>query len=56
MANRLYPSLDESRGSGQADDDWDYAYDVDPKGNPKGCYEIELVVEKIKPPAWDLIS
>ncbi len=29
-----------------------FHYDLPPEHHPKGCYEIELVVEKIKPPAY----
>lgn len=35
-----------------ADNDCGYEYDLHPSRHPGGCYEIELVVEKIRPPAW----
>jgi SAM-dependent methyltransferase len=34
------------------DNDENYVYDDPPTLHPKGCYEIELVIEKITPPAW----
>ena len=34
------------------DNDDGYRYDADPNGHPWGCYEIELVVEKIAEPSW----
>jgi SAM-dependent methyltransferase len=37
-----------------ADNDLGYDYEADPDRHPSGCYEIELVVEKIAPPRWDL--
>lgn len=35
------------------DDDFDYS--VPPERHSSGCYEIELVIEKIRQPAWRLI-
>lgn len=35
-----------------ADNDQDYGYTVPPDHHPGGCYEIELVIEKIAPPTW----
>jgi len=35
-----------------ADNDAGYDYGVPLDAHPLGCYEIELVVEKITPPAW----
>jgi hypothetical protein len=37
-----------------ADNDFGYAYNLEPDHHPLGCYEIELVVEKIAAPAWSL--
>jgi hypothetical protein len=37
-----------------ADNDFGYAYDLEPNHHPAGCYEIELVIQKIAPPAWSL--
>jgi hypothetical protein len=37
-----------------ADNDFGYAYDLSPDHHPAGCYEIELVIEKINPPPWRL--
>jgi SAM-dependent methyltransferase len=37
-----------------ADNDLQYRYDISPEHHPGGCYEIELVIEKINPPAWRL--
>jgi SAM-dependent methyltransferase len=39
-----------------AENDAGYGYDVDPELPPAGCYEIELVVEKIAPPPWEMES
>lgn len=36
------------------DNDLFYDYSVLPDNHPVGCYEIELVLEKIEPPAWNL--
>jgi SAM-dependent methyltransferase len=36
------------------DNDLGYLYDIGAEQHAAGCYEIELVVEKIKAPAWDL--
>ena len=36
------------------DNDLFYDYSVWPDKHPVGCYEIELVLEKIKPPTWSL--
>ena len=35
-----------------AENDLGYQYDIPPDTHPFGCYEIELVIEKIAPPAW----
>ena len=35
-----------------ADNDVSYSYGVSPPDHPSGCYEIELVIEKIAEPAW----
>lgn len=37
-----------------ADNDLGYDYSIGPNRHAGGCYEIELVVEKISPPAWRL--
>jgi SAM-dependent methyltransferase len=36
------------------DNDLCYDYAINPSTHPVGCYEIELVVEKIETPAWNL--
>ena len=36
------------------DNDLGYDYSVDLDRHPYGCYEIELVIEKIMPPVWGL--
>jgi SAM-dependent methyltransferase len=36
------------------DNDLGYLYEIGPERHAAGSYEIELVIEKIKPPAWDL--
>ena len=36
------------------DNDLGYLYEIGAEQHAAGCYEIELVVEKIKPPAWEL--
>jgi SAM-dependent methyltransferase len=36
------------------DDDENYTYGVGPEAHSGGGYEIELVVQKIAPPGWDL--
>lgn len=37
------------------DNDLGYLYDrIGPQQHADGCYEIELVIERIEPPAWDL--
>jgi len=37
-----------------AENDVDYTYSYPTERHPDGCYEIELVIEKISPPAWSL--
>jgi SAM-dependent methyltransferase len=37
-----------------SDNDADYDYSIPPDRHAGGCYEIELVIEKIVPPAWTL--
>jgi SAM-dependent methyltransferase len=37
-----------------AENDANYRYDFQPDRHPDGCYEIELVIQKIVPPAWGL--
>ena len=37
-----------------AENDWIYRYEDPPTTHPYGCYEIELVIEKINPPVWHL--
>jgi len=37
------------------DNDFGYDYSVPPERHSSGCYEIELVVEKIQPPDWELL-
>jgi len=37
-----------------AENDADYQYELPPNVHPEGCYEIELVVEKIAAPGWVL--
>lgn len=39
-----------------ADNDLEYRYDLGPEHHPGGCYEIELVVQKIHPPSWALLD
>ena len=39
-----------------ADNDLGYRYDLPTSTHPCGCYEIELVLEKIIPPIWKLES
>jgi glycosyltransferase involved in cell wall biosynthesis/SAM-dependent methyltransferase len=36
------------------DNDFTYTYSVPPDDHPGGCYEIELVIQKIAPPKWQL--
>jgi SAM-dependent methyltransferase len=36
------------------DNDLDYDYAITPSRHAGGCYEIELVLERLAPPAWDL--
>jgi SAM-dependent methyltransferase len=36
------------------ENDADYRYDIPSDRHPEGCYEIELVLEKIAPPAWGI--
>lgn len=36
------------------DNDMGYSYEIGPERHANGCYEIELVIEKITPPAWNL--
>ncbi len=36
------------------DNDLFYDYSLTPATHPVGCYEIELVLQKITPPAWEL--
>ena len=36
------------------DNDSDYRYQDDASAPPRGCYEIVLVVEKIRPPPWTI--
>jgi SAM-dependent methyltransferase len=36
------------------DNDFLYDYDLPSGSHPVGCYEIELVIQKIRPPAWEL--
>jgi hypothetical protein len=38
-----------------ADNDTGYTYRVGPESHPGGVYEIELGIEKIERPAWDLL-
>jgi SAM-dependent methyltransferase len=38
-----------------ADNDFGYSYELGLDHHPAGCYEIELVIQKIKPPPWDLL-
>ncbi len=37
-----------------AENDTNYRYDYPTDRHPDGCYEIELVIEKIRPPDWSL--
>lgn len=39
-----------------ADNDLMYDYSLPPTTHPVGCYEIELVLEKIEPPGWGLVA
>jgi len=36
------------------DNDAGFNYDCGPLGHGSGCFEIELVVEKLPPPTWDM--
>ena len=36
------------------DSDFSYTYSVSPEHHPGGCYEIELVIQKISSPEWQL--
>lgn len=36
------------------ENDRDYNYDIPPDRHPSGCYEIELVIQKIRVPTWKL--
>ncbi len=38
-----------------ADNDAHFDYTIPPERHSGGCYEIELVIEKIRPPAWHLV-
>jgi SAM-dependent methyltransferase len=37
-----------------ADNDFGYSYELGPDHHPSGCYEIELVIQKINSPPWSL--
>ncbi len=37
-----------------AENDANYRYEFTPDRHPDGCYEIELVIQKIVPPSWRL--
>jgi len=37
-----------------AENDVGYRYDIPVDRHPEGCYEIELVAQKINPPTWNL--
>jgi hypothetical protein len=37
-----------------ADNDADYNYSIPPDQHPAGCYEIELVIQRIRQPPWHL--
>lgn len=37
-----------------ADNDTDYDYAIGPARHAAGCYEIELVIQKLRPPDWVL--
>ena len=37
-----------------ADNDVNYNYSIPPDQHPAGCYEIELVIQKIRQPSWHL--
>jgi len=39
-----------------AENDRGYDYDSDLDAPPLGCYEIEMVIEKIRGPAWEIYS
>lgn len=36
------------------DDDWEFDYSLGPDNHSRGAYEIEMVLEKIPPPKWEL--
>ena len=36
------------------DNDFLYDYSLSVQSHPFGCYEIEVIVQKIRPPTWDL--
>jgi hypothetical protein len=36
------------------DNDAGYDYSIPPDQHPAGCYEIELVIQRIQQPAWQL--
>lgn len=38
------------------ENDRDFNYDLGPDCHSEGCYEIEIVLEKIQPPSWKLIG
>jgi SAM-dependent methyltransferase len=38
------------------DNDAGYDYSIPPNQHPAGCYEIELVIQRIQQPAWQLRS
>jgi SAM-dependent methyltransferase len=48
----LYPNTYRIRHC--VDNDLDYDYSISPPPHAGGCYEIELVLERIMPPAWQL--
>ena len=39
-----------------AENDEGYNYEIPPDQHPAGCYEIELVIEKIRRPSWNLLD
>lgn len=38
------------------DNDENFNYSIDPYSHSAGCYEIELVIQKIKKPSWNIIN
>ena len=39
-----------------ADNDAGYRYDLPPHVHPQGCLDVDLVLQRIQPPLWSVIS